>query len=419
MQVELLCDVADGGATVHLLVRLAAAESDAVAERKPVNLALVIDRSSSMRGPRIAQAARAACALVEQLGERDRLSVITFDSSARLLFGPSALDAKSRARLVETLGALDTGVGTNLAAGIKKGAEAIRSGFVRDAVSRLLLLTDGQPSVGVTDSGRLGDIVENEGTRGVTTTTMGLGDGFDDELLAELARRGHGGFYYLAGAADIPAAFGRELEGVFAIAATRTELKLVPNKDVLAVELVHRLPSRPLDDGLLVEIGELATGAPRQVLFKLTRMPSSEADTCGTVAVSYRDGAGEPSGGHVLGIELPRAPLGEHRRAVTLERLRIAAAVAVDAVWAHRASSDIEHTLGELARLRAEVEDARKRDLADRDALSEILDEMTAAEQAVAKSSAEREHARRLLRERSHITLLGHSRVSKLPEDDS
>ncbi len=419
MQVELLCDVADGGATVHLLVRLQAPESSEVRERKPVNLALVIDRSSSMRGPRIAQAARAACALVEQLGERDRVSLITFDSSARLIFGPASLDDATRTRLIETLAGLDTGVGTNLAAGIKKGAEAIRSGFVRDAVSRLLLLTDGQPSVGVTDGGRLGDIVENEGTRGVTTTTMGLGDGFDDELLSELARRGHGGFYYLAGAADIPAAFGRELEGVFAIAATRTELKLVPNKDVLAVELVHRLPSRPLDDGLLVEIGELATGAPRQVLFKLTRMPSSQSQTCGTVAVSYRDGVGQPAGGHVVGIELPRAPLGEHRRVVMLERLRVAAAVAVDAVWAHRASSDIDHPLGDLARLRAQVEDARKRDLADGDALGEILDEMTAAEQAVAKSSVEREHARRLLRERSHITLLGQSRVSKLPEDDS
>src|SRR5690606_33563962 len=102
----------------------------------------------------------------------------------RTVFGPAHLTDEAKRALLTALAEIRTGVGTNLAAGIKKGSEAIRSGFVRGAVSRLVLLTDGQPSVGITDSTRLATLGEKEAARGVTITTMGLGEGFDDELLS-------------------------------------------------------------------------------------------------------------------------------------------------------------------------------------------------------------------------------------------
>ncbi|HTM20765.1 MAG TPA: VWA domain-containing protein, partial [Kofleriaceae bacterium] len=134
MKLELAREASEPG-VVHVLVRLRA-DGDTPVERRPVNLALVIDRSSSMRGPRMAQAARAAQLLVDQLSARDRLSLVVFDSSARLLWGPAPVGERERGQLRATLAALETGVGTNLAAGIKKGADAIRSGFVRDALTR-------------------------------------------------------------------------------------------------------------------------------------------------------------------------------------------------------------------------------------------------------------------------------------------
>ncbi len=417
MRVELLTDVADSGATVYVLVRLQS-EAPSSGHRSPVNLALSIDRSSSMRGPRLAQAIRAASLVAERLEERDRLSVITFDASANVVFGPDVVSKSAKSVLLGSLADIKAGVGTNLAAGIKKGAEAIRSGFVRDAVSRLVLLTDGQPSVGLTDAERLGALVAVESQRGVTTTTMGLGEGFDDELLAHLAREGKGGFYYLATAADISAAFGRELAGVFAIAARQVELKFVPHTDVNTVEVVHRLSSRPLDDGLLVEVGELATGEPRQVLFKLCRSPGAASDRCGTLAVSFRKPDGTAGDGHLLGVEVPSAPIGQHVREVTIERLRLAVATAVDIVWARRASGDKANALAALAEVRKFVLSVKKNNLADEADLEELLEQMAEAENAVARSAAERERARRSMRERSHITLLGQSTVRRLPTDD-
>jgi uncharacterized protein YegL len=418
MRVELLTDISDTGSAVYLLVRIEA-QAPPSAQRMPVNLALVLDRSSSMRGPRITHAVAAVRQVVQQLDVRDRLSVIAFDASARSLFGPANVTPETRRLLDEALAGLRTGVGTNLAAGIKKGAEAVRSGFVRGAISRMVLLTDGQPSLGITDSGRLCALAEKEAAGGVSITTMGLGEGFDDELLAELARSGRGGFHYLAGAADIPGAFGRELAGVFSIAATQTEIVLRPAEHVTTAELVHRLPSRPRDDGLVVEMGELAAATPRQVLFQLTRPPKDTYDVadarCGTLTVTYRLPDGSAGDAHLLGVEAPAAPVPEHRRIITLERTRLAVASAVDTAWARRASGDSMRALAALGEIKTEVLRLRSEDRADPRALDQLLQDIAEAEAAVVKSSAERERARRSMRERSHITLLGQSTVRRLP----
>ncbi|GAB4570566.1 MAG: VWA domain-containing protein [Haliangiales bacterium] len=416
MKVELLTDVQDAGTTIYLLARVEAALSSPE-RRTPINLALVIDRSSSMRGPRIARAIDAVRTVVQQLDERDRLSIVAFDASARLIFGPANVDEDAKRELAGALEGLRTGVGTNIAAGIKKGAEAVRSGYVRGAFARLVLLTDGQPSIGLTDPTKLCAIAEREAARGVSITTMGLGEGFDDDLLSELAHSGRGGFHYLAQPADIPGAFGRELAGVFAIAATQTELCLRPAEHIAAAELIHRLPSRPLDDGLVVELGELAAASPRQVLFRLACLPADTDEPLptrlGTLTVTFRNPGGDAGDAHLLGIELPHTPDRDHSRAITLERSRLEVASAVDVAWARRASGDSARALAALSDTKADVLALIERDLASQTALQALIEDIEEAERAVVKSSAERERARRSMRERSHITLLGQSMIHR------
>lgn len=417
MRLDVATEVTDGGATVHLLARLAADDTPA-GDRAPINLALVIDRSSSMRGPRMSQAIRAASQVVDRLEARDRLTVVVFDASARVVFGPDGLGPANREKLSRALGDLDTGVGTNIAAGIRLGADKIRSGYVRGALSRLILLTDGQPSVGVTDPERLSAIAAVEGQSGVPITAMGIGEGFEEELLADIARRSGGGFYYLAGPADIPAAFGRELTGLFAIAATAAELKLVPAEPITAVDLLHRLPSRPVEDGLVVEVGEVAAGEPRLVLFRLTRDPRADSRHLATLRLSYRTADGKPGDAAITGVELPRLPLGEAARTVLVERLRLACAGAVDLAWARRAAGDRDLAVAGLDEVRRQVAAARSAGSAGSDDLDAMMRDLTDAEDAVRASAAEREKIRRRLKERNQVTLLGQSTLVRLPFDD-
>jgi len=414
LRLEVLAEMADGGATVHLLARLVA-DAAAGGERPPVNLALVIDRSSSMRGPRFAQAIRAAVQVVDRLDARDRLTVLAFDGSVRPVFGPERVTPEAAAELTRALGELDTGVGTNLGAAIKAGAERIRAGYVRGGLTRLVLLTDGQPSVGITDGERLCSLVEGEWKSGVPLTAMGIGEGFEDELLAEMARRGRGGFHYLASPADIPAAFGLELAGLFAIAATQAELKLVPHEHVTALDLMHRLPSRAVDDGLVVEVGEVAAGAPRLVLFRLSRDPDSEPRHLVTARMTYRTPDGRAGDGAIVGVELPRLPQGEAAREVALERFRLAVAGAVDQAWARRAAGDRDRALAGLREVEARLASARAQGSLPEAEIDALLADLTAAGEAVQRSAAEREKIRRRLRERSQVTLLGQSTIARLP----
>jgi Ca-activated chloride channel homolog len=414
MRLEVLAEVADAGATVHLLARLQA-DAAASGDRPPVNLALAVDRSSSMRGPRFAQAIRAASEVVHRMDSRDRLTVLAFDAGVRVVFGPERVTPDAAEKLVRALADLDTGVGTNLGAAIKAGAERLRTGYVRGALARLVLLTDGQPSVGITDSSKLCALVESEWETGVTVTAMGIGEGFEDELLAEMARRGRGGFHYLAAPADIPAAFGRELAGLFAIAATQAELKLVPHEDVTAIDLLHRLPSRPVDDGLVVEVGEVAAGAPRLVLFRIARKPDSPSRHLVTARLTYRTPDGRAGDASILGIELPRLPLGESAREVTLERFRLAVATAVDQAWARRAAGDRDRALVGLREVESQIAAARTGGSVAAAEVEPLMADLTAAAEAVQRSAAEREKIRRRLRERSQVTLLGHSTLARVP----
>ena len=421
MRVEILADEADGGAVVYLLVRIHA-EGDPGTGRSPANLAVVIDRSSSMRGPRIRRALEAATKLVERLGPTDRLTLIGFDGSARTIFGPAQVTDESRAEAIARLEELETGVGTNLAAAIRSGADAIASGFVRGAISRLILLTDGQPSVGITDAATLCRMVETEHKRGVSTTTMGIGQSFEDELLAEMARRGRGGFYYLAHAEDIAAAFGRELDGVFSIAASKTELKFLPYAEVTSVEVLHSLPSRASDDGLVVEIGEVATTTPRQVLLKLVRGENATSANLGTVMVTFSGADGDAGDPHLLGVARPTDRSGSGSaasRSVQNERLRLAVASAVDTAWARRASSDAKTAVAAMSKVRDAVLAARSAKAADADVIDGLLADMSAAELAVTKSAEERSRLRRGMREQSQVTLMGRSVVTNLPDSPS
>jgi Ca-activated chloride channel family protein len=416
MRLEVFTEVVHD--SVYLLVAISASPPDAANQRSPVNLALIIDRSSSMRGPRIAQAIRAARLVLARLETRDRLTVIAFDANAQVVFGPEPVTGEARARLDAALAALDTGIGTNLAASIKLGADKIRAGYVRGGLSRLVLLTDGQPSVGLTDPDRLAALVAEEAQHGVTLSAMGIGHHFEDALLAELARRGGGGFYYLASAAEIPAAFGRELGGLFSIAAIEAELKLVPDESVASAELLHRLPSRPMEDGLAVEVGQIAAGEPRHLLFRLRLEPGAGARHLAKLRLTYRGASGSAGDAVIAGVELPRMPLDPTSHRVTLERLLVATASVIDLAWARRGAGDRDQVLADLATVRRQVTTARAGADAIGAELDALLADLSAAEQAIRSSAAEREDIRRRLRERSQLTLLGQSSLVRFPVGD-
>ena len=118
-------------------------------ERLPLNLSLVIDRSGSMNGEPLEEAKKCASMLVDRMSEKDRLSVVTYESHAEVLVTSQPVSHKSR--LKSQIRGITTGGMTALYDGWSLGAEEVAKNSNDNFISRVLLLSDGQANRGLTD----------------------------------------------------------------------------------------------------------------------------------------------------------------------------------------------------------------------------------------------------------------------------
>lgn len=177
--------------------------------RSPVSLALVIDRSGSMAGEKLVQARLAARHLVGLLGPEDRLALVDYGSDVRGLPLLSATPA-NRERMLRYVDALTDEGGTNLHAGLEAGARALAG--VRGGVRRLILVSDGQPTEGITDAAALLSQVQGLRAGGLTVSAIGVGSDFDERLMQGLAERGAGAYGFLEDARQLAALFQKDLQ---------------------------------------------------------------------------------------------------------------------------------------------------------------------------------------------------------------
>jgi Ca-activated chloride channel family protein len=214
--------------------RLARPES-----RPPVNLALVIDRSGSMSGQKIAKAREAALEALDRLAADDYVSVIVFSSGARTLVPAQRVgDGREIAQAIRTITADGD---TALYAGVNQGAAELRKHLdEKRYVPRLLLLSDGQANQGPStpdDLGRLGAGLLKEG---ISVTTVGLGLDFNEDLMTQLARRSDGNNYFVENSADLPRIFKTELGDVLNVVARMATITVEFPANVRPVRFVGR-----------------------------------------------------------------------------------------------------------------------------------------------------------------------------------
>jgi Ca-activated chloride channel family protein len=207
--------------------------------RPPVNLCLVIDRSGSMGGEKIAQAKNAAIEALHRLAPNDVFSLVAYDSSvetlvpARLVGDGEELEAQIRA--------IRAGGGTALYGGVTVGAAEIRKHIEdRRYVSRLILLSDGQANVGPSspdELARLGSALIQEG---ISVTTVGVGMDFNEDLMTRLAQRSDGNTYFVASSRDLPRIFNNELGEVLSVVARSVVLTVEFPVGVRPLALIGR-----------------------------------------------------------------------------------------------------------------------------------------------------------------------------------
>ncbi len=255
----------EGEHTVHAMFELVAPGVPEGTERRPLHLALVIDRSGSMGGPKLERTKEAAAFLVRRLAKDDQLALITYDDEVELLasMAPVAQEA-----LLAAIAQVHTGGSTNLSGGWLKGLEEARRA-PRDAVRKVLLLTDGQANVGVKDTPSLVAMSENARGESVGTTTIGFGDGFNEALLTEMAKAGGGNSYYVASPEDAPGIFAQEFEGLTSLVAQNVSVEIRPSAEVKIVGILNQYPATEVVGGIQLALGDAYADENRRVIFEL------------------------------------------------------------------------------------------------------------------------------------------------------
>jgi Ca-activated chloride channel family protein len=193
------------------------------AKRSPVNLALVIDRSGSMSGYKLAQAKQAARHLVGLLREEDRLAIVHYGSDVKSLPSMPATSS-NRARMLEYIeGIWDEG-GTNISAGLTTGQHQVAVARSQYQVNRIILISDGQPTEGVTDEESLKRVVKNIRAEGVTVSSLGVGTDFNEDLMQAFAEYGAGAYGFMEDAGQLASIFQKDLQQATTQVARNVEL---------------------------------------------------------------------------------------------------------------------------------------------------------------------------------------------------
>jgi Ca-activated chloride channel family protein len=166
--------------------------ADADARQLPLDLVLVLDTSGSMSGDKIAQLREAATAVVDQLGERDRLAVVAFDDEARTVVeGPTPVDEGTREQARQAVRSLSAGGSTNAAGGLERAFELL-DGNGTERAPAVAFLTDGKPTVEPRTADAIRAFAEDTNDVGAEVHGLALGDDADWSLVHGLAQD-HGG----------------------------------------------------------------------------------------------------------------------------------------------------------------------------------------------------------------------------------
>ena len=202
---------------IYLRVALKGAKPATNEERTPVNVALVLDRSGSMEGEKLAQAKEAAIMALDRLAAEDVISIVTYDHTVDAAV--PATKMTDRDRLVAKIRDMEAGGRTALYAGVEQGLREVKKFLANDRINRVILLSDGLANVGPSTPAELGRLGQKAAGDGVSITTIGLGLGYNEDLMARLAGASDGNHAFVEHPDQLVDIFNKEFGDVLSVVA--------------------------------------------------------------------------------------------------------------------------------------------------------------------------------------------------------
>ena len=265
--------------------------------RSPMNLAIVLDRSGSMEGAKIEKARQAAAMAVDKLGEDDFFSLVTYDSETNLLIEPQRIGNRdNREELKARIHRIQPGGSTALHAGVVLGAKQVRQKLVKERVNRVILLSDGIANVGPSRPSDLSSLGRELRSDGISVSTVGLGDDYNEDLMTALAEASNANYYYVKDAEKLPGVFAQEHGASRSLLARSITIRINAPEGVRLKEIVGRPEIKCGDRTVEIAMPELFGAEKRRFLVRAVAEENvPDAIEAAQVELNYAALNGDPA----------------------------------------------------------------------------------------------------------------------------
>lgn len=240
--------------------------------RMPLNFALVLDHSGSMKGPKLQNVKEAVKMVIDRLEPTDYISVIIFDDTCQVII-PS-MPARDPIGMKAAIDRIRDAGGTTMSLGITQGLNELQRWKIPNAVNRMILLTDG---VTYGDANQCRQLARQARSAGVSIYPMGIGQDWDEALLDDVGELSGGmPAEFIRHPEDAMLIFEQQVQSAVAVAVRNATLTLrlpagvTPKKAVLVLPIIKDLSQSSLSDRQVVlSLGDLEKDTPQSVLVEL------------------------------------------------------------------------------------------------------------------------------------------------------
>ena len=297
MNVKALLDVdmvaLEAADKVTLMLDLTAPQNPKHQSRPGQAVQVVLDRSGSMEGAPLDAAKGSLLKLIERLAPQDSFGLVAFDDNALVIAPTRTMADHHMPSLRKAIRELQTGGSTDISAGYLMGLRELTR-VQSSGGSTLLLVSDGHANAGDQDPKFFTEVATKSATQKVTTSTIGLGTGYDETILEALSQGG-GGAHRFAGSIDeAVGAIAAEVDDLLDKTIVNAVLRLTPTSamsGVPSIEILQRLPHWKDGDTYVVQLGDLFSGENRRFVIDLEVPEIASLGLCkiADITIEYLD----------------------------------------------------------------------------------------------------------------------------------
>lgn len=235
---------------------------------------LAIDRSWSMKGEKMQAVIDAAILFLNWLTRNDVLGVVSYAQDVKVNQNPIPLVEK--ATIADKIRNMNLGTSTNLSGGWLMALRLAENYSAENAVRRVILLTDGQATMGIREPEKLVEIARQYAEKNIVTSTIGVGQDFDEQNLKQIARAGGGSFYFMETPEQASDIFYQEFGSIRSLYAQACEVRFSLPQSVVLNEVLADADIEKSAEGLTIRLGDIPADDSRKIVFDFNMEPTQE-----------------------------------------------------------------------------------------------------------------------------------------------